>query len=127
MEHKIKILIVEDNPHIRHLMAIVLGRSGYEIFEAADALEALEEIVTSPPDLVILDLALPGPGGDELIGRIKADPCIERIPVIVATALPSGEPAVDRAIVAGATQILFKPIELKILLASVNRCLGQDN
>ncbi len=108
-------------------MAVVLGRSGYQIVEASDALEALAEIVRSPPDLIIVDLALPGVRGDELIRRIKADPYAERIPVIVNTALPLGEPAVEGAIAAGASQILFKPTELKILLASVNRYLGQHN
>jgi|SRR6476646_5970681 CheY-like chemotaxis protein len=116
-----KILIVEDNSAVRELMAVVLRRSGYEVFEAGDGLQGTEQAGSLYPDLIIVDLGLPGFGGDELIACIKADYRTAAIPAIVNTACPPNNPAVKRAIAAGAAEILFKPTELKLLLAAVSR------
>ena len=116
-----KILIVEDNSAVRELMAVLLRRSGYQVFEAADGLQGLEQIGSLQPDIVIVDLGLPKLGGDELIARIKADPRTVAIPAIVNTAFPAHDAAVKRAIAAGAAEVLFKPTELKLLLAAVSR------
>jgi CheY-like chemotaxis protein len=116
-----RILIVDDNQATRELRATILWRSGYEVFEAAEALKALEQVVSLDPDLIIVDLGLKGLGGDEFIARVKADPSREAIPVIVNTAFPKGAPVVEHAILAGAAEILFKPTELKTLQNAVNR------
>jgi CheY-like chemotaxis protein len=116
-----RILIVEDNSAVRELMGIVLRRSGYDVFEAADGLQALDQIGLLHPEIIIVDLGLPVLSGDQVIARIKADPGTVTIPVIVNTAFPAHDPAVRHAIAAGAAEILFKPTELKLLLAAVSR------
>src|SRR5689334_3488944 len=101
-----RILLVEDNAGLRELMAIVLTRSGYEVFEAGDGLAALDLAVTRHPDLLIVDLLLPsGLTGDEVIAQLKTNPETRSMPVIVTTALPQGDPLVKRALAAGALEV----------------------
>ena len=64
MACKKRILVVEDNPDSRHLLALVLGRSGYDIAEAANGLDALAQVRAIHPDLIFMDLGLPGMTGD---------------------------------------------------------------
>jgi CheY-like chemotaxis protein len=106
MACKKRILIVEDNADSRELLALMLRRSGYDIAEAATGLAAIDQARATHPDLVIMDLGLPGITGDEATGRQKADPSTRDIPVIVNTAFPKGELLVDRAMAAGASEIL---------------------
>jgi CheY-like chemotaxis protein len=116
-----RILLVEDNDGLRELMTIVLRRAGYQVFEAADDIAALDLALAHPPALVIVDLRLPGLSGDEVILRMKSHPATQSIPVIVTTALPQGDPLVKRALAAGALEVFFKPIDLKTLLQKVTR------
>ena len=111
MGGKSRILVVEDNLDVRRLMALVLGRSGYEVVEAATGIEALEQTYATHPDLIIMDLSIPTMTGDEVTARIKADPTTKNIPIIVNTAYHKGV-FVERAVAAGAVEILYKPTEL---------------
>ena len=123
MDYKSKLLIVEDNTDARELMAIVLQRSGFEIVEAANGLEALERTLDNRPDLIIMDIGLPKMTGDQVTARIKADPSTADIPVIVNTAFNDGA-YIQRAIAAGAAEVLRKPTELKVLIHVVRRHLA---
>lgn len=116
-----KVLIVEDNSDVRELMMLFLRREGYEIAEAATGPAALEQAHITHPDVIIMDLGLPGMDGDEATARLKADPFTRDIPIIVNTAFPTGAPIVNRAVAAGAAEILHKPIDLKTLLDTVCR------
>jgi two-component system cell cycle response regulator DivK len=86
MACKKRILIVEDNSDSRDLLALLLTRSGYEVAEATTGLAAIEQTRVTRPDLIIMDLGLPGITGDEATARLKADPSTRDIPVIVNTA-----------------------------------------
>ncbi|HEY7221257.1 MAG TPA: response regulator [Candidatus Binatia bacterium] len=119
---KKKILIVEDISDCRELLTIFLRRSGYEIIEASTGLEAIEQARATSPDLVIMDLGLPGINGDEATARLKADPITRDIPVIINTAFHKGA-IVEHALAAGAAEILQKPIGFKTLLEAVRRYL----
>jgi CheY-like chemotaxis protein len=121
MACKKKILIVEDNSEVRELMVLVLRRAGYDVAEAATGLAAIDQTRATRPDLVIMDLGLPGITGDEATARLKADPSTRDIPVIVNTAFPKGAPPVERAIAVGAAEILYKPTSLKTLQEVVRR------
>src|SRR6266542_5824877 len=127
MACKKKILIVEDNSEVRELMVLVLRRAGYDVAEAATGPAAIEQTRATRPDLVIMDLGLPGITGDEATARLKADPSTRDIPVIVNTAFPKGAPPVERALAAGAAEILYKPTNLKTLLEMVHRYLSSDH
>ncbi len=122
MGGKSRILIVEDNSDVRRLMALVLGRSGYEVVEAATGTEALDQTRATHPDLIIMDLSIPKMTGDEVTACIKADPATRNIPIIVNTAYHKGL-FVERALAAGAVEILYKPTELKVFLDTIHRHL----
>jgi len=126
MACKKRILIVEDNADSRELLALMLRRSGYDIAEATTGLAAIDQARATHPDLVIMDLGLPGITGDEATGRLKADPYTRDIPVIVNTAFPKGAPLVERAMAAGAAEILYKPTNLKNLEEVVRRYLSSE-
>lgn len=127
MAGKKRILVVEDNPDSRSLLALVLGRSGYEIAEAATGLDAIDQAHATHPDLIIMDLGLPGITGDEATARLKADEATRHIPVIVNTAFHRGSIQVERALAAGAAQVLHKPTPLKVFQQVAAQYLSDDS
>ena len=122
---KPKVLIVEDNPDARQLLVMVLGREDYEVIEARNASEALHQASTQHPDLILMDLGLPGMTGDEVTARIRGDPCTAHIPIIVDTAFDPRAPIVKRAFEAGADQIFYKPLNFKLLRQAIRRLIAQ--
>ena len=126
MASKKRILIVEDNADSRELLALLLRRAGYDVTEAATGLEAIDQTHAVRPDLIIMDLGLPGITGDEATARLKADPSTRDIPVIVNTAFNKGAAIVERAIAVGAAEILYKPIGFKAFQELVLRYLPSD-
>lgn len=84
----VKILIVEDHPDAREILKVQIEIIGYEVVEAASGEEALNKAVTEHPDLVIMDLGLPGISGLEATTKLKADPETAGIPVVAYTAWP---------------------------------------
>ena len=111
-----KILVVEDNPDARELLVMVLAHAGYEVVEAANGSEALHNATTYHPDLILMDLGLPGMQGDEVMSRIRSDPRLASIPIVITTAFDRNSDIVKRAIKAGADEVLFKPTDFKTLL-----------
>jgi CheY-like chemotaxis protein len=120
---KKKILVVDDNSEIRKLLMLRLEELDYDIVEAATGQEGLEQARATTPNLIIMDLAMPGSTGDEAIVSLKADPLTRDIPVIVLTAFLRGA-LVDRAIAAGAAEILHKPVNFKWLELVLQRYLS---
>lgn len=123
MAGKKKILIVEDHSDIRRLMAFFLERIGYDVVEAETGLAAIERANATQPDLIMMDLGLPDITGDEAIARLKVDPSTKHIPVIVITAYYEGAPLVESALAAGACEVLYKPVALRILEDTLLRLL----
>ena len=116
-----KILIVDDEPAIRFLISATLEDEGYELFEAADGLEASELIQENRPDLVILDVMMPGLTGYELCSRIKQDPVTQKIQVIMLTAKAQEQDKLQSR-QAGADYYLrkpFSPMELTQVVADL--------
>ena len=118
---------MEDIADCRELLALLLRRSGCEVDEATAALPAVKQAHATRPDLIIMDLSLPGITGDEATVRLKNDPSTRDIPVIVYTALHPNSPLVKRAISAGAAEILYKPISLAVFQETVLRYLSGDS
>jgi CheY-like chemotaxis protein len=127
MACKKRILIAEDDADSRELLVLVLRRSGYEVAEATTGLAAIEQTRATRPDLIIMDLGLPGITGDEATARLKADPSTRDIPVIVNTAFHKGAVPVERALAAGAAEILYKPTPLKVFEEVARRYLSSDH
>jgi CheY-like chemotaxis protein len=117
-----KILIVEDHPTMREAMRLVLEGEGFEIDEAADGQAALDRVRADPPDLVFLDMNIPGSSGAEVLMQIKADPATDGVKVIIVTA--DGEEGRERAIEMGADEYFTKPFSPITLLQTVERVLS---
>jgi len=117
-----RILIVEDHPTMREAMRLVLEGEGFVIDEAADGQRALEMMRTEPPDLVFLDMNMPGSSGAEVLTEIRADPVTAGIRVIVVTA--DGEEGRARAMAIGADEYFTKPFSPITLLSTVEQVLS---
>ncbi|MEI8165013.1 MAG: GAF domain-containing protein, partial [Chloroflexales bacterium] len=116
------ILIVEDDAIIRRVYHDVLVSAGYRLSLAGSGEEAIAYLQLITPDLILLDLGLPGLSGDELIRRVKADRVKPFIPVIIISA--HGELATSvSSLDAGADDFLVKPVEIDELLARVRAML----
>jgi CheY-like chemotaxis protein len=117
-----RILIVEDHPTMREAMRLVLEGEGFAIEEAADGRTALESIRNAAPDLVFLDLNIPGTTGADVLSSLKGDPATSGIRVIVVTA--TGEEGREAALRLGADEYFTKPFSPIALLRTVERVLG---
>ena len=113
-----KILIVDDEPRIREVLMRFLAREGYEPRAAESGEEALEAIRAEPPDLVLLDLRLPGVDGFEVCRRLKENPTTALIPVTILTGNQETETH-TRGIEAGADDFITKPFDYALLRARV--------
>jgi DNA-binding response OmpR family regulator len=102
-----KILIVEDDRFLRELIARKLRNEGYEVLEAVDGEEGLKRIKEEKPDLILLDLILPGIDGFEVLAKAKEDPDTTQIPVIILSNLGQRE-EVEKGLKLGAIDYLIK-------------------
>lgn len=117
-----RMLIVEDHPTMREALRLVLESEDLEIVEAGDGTTALELARRDPPDLVLLDLHIPGTPGEEVLAALKADPSTARARVIVVTA--TGEEGRARALAVGADAYFTKPFSPSALLQAVEQARG---
>lgn len=102
-----KILVVEDDKFVRELIVQKLTEEKFEVSSAKDGEEGVKKTESEKPDLILLDLILPGIDGFEVLSRIRKNPLIEKIPVIILSNL--GEKVdVDRGIKLGANDYLIK-------------------
>jgi putative two-component system response regulator len=111
-----RILIVEDNPSISHMLRHALLAEGYRVAAVEDGLEALEQVAAERPDLILLDLGLPHMAGDEVCRRLKGDPSTHLIPVVMLTAQGEFQSKLD-AWEYGADEFLTKPFHLAEVMA----------
>jgi two-component system alkaline phosphatase synthesis response regulator PhoP len=113
-----KVLVVDDEKDIVELVAYNLGRNGYEAIVAYDGNEAMEVAAKELPELIILDLMIPGIDGTEVARRLKADSQTARIPIVMLTA-KGEETDVVVGLTLGADDYVTKPFSMKVLLARV--------
>src|SRR5580698_10556971 len=117
-----KILIVDDESGARAALEFLLRREGFEVRDAADGPSALQECATFRPDLILLDIMMPGMNGFEVCRHIKATPETRLTPVVLVTGLTTTEDRI-MGINAGADDFLSKPIDLNELLARTRSLL----
>ena len=119
-----KILIVEDDPDIRELLRFNLEKAGYTLFLAEDGEKALTLARKHSPDIILLDLMLPGVDGLEVCRTLKKDPELQRIPVIMVTA--KGE-ELDRVVglELGADDYVVKPFSLREVVLRIRKILDR--
>jgi adenylate cyclase len=116
------ILVVDDDPSIRRMFQLLLNDTGYRVSTVTSGEEALAFLELVTPDLVLMDLMLPGISGQQVTERIKADTSKPFIPVILVTARNDPKSKVT-ALDAGADDFLVKPVEFAELLARVRAML----
>jgi len=117
------ILIVEDNEMNRDMLSRRLERRGYRVLLAVDGEQGIAVTQTEAPDLILMDMSLPVVDGWEATRRLKADPALQRIPIIALTAHAMANDR-DKALEAGCDDYDTKPIELPRLLAKIEALLA---
>ncbi len=115
------ILVVDDTPQNVRLAEALLAPGGYHVVAAGSGPEALDRIATMPPDLMLLDLLMPGMDGFAVCRAIRENPATAILPVIMVTA--SGDEQKVRAIEAGADDFISRPINQAELLARIRSLL----
>jgi CheY-like chemotaxis protein len=118
------VLLVEDEDQLRRVMKDLLERDGYRVAEARDGAQALDEVDRHAPDLIMLDLNLPGLDGYGVLQRLRSRPSTSRIPVIVLTAKGDEDNEV-RVFQLGADDFLTKPFRAKALSARLDAVLSR--
>jgi len=109
-DHPARVLIVDDEPHNRQLLEVMLATGGYLVQTAASGEEALAIVAQQPPDLILLDVMMPGMDGYEVTAKLKSGPATRNVPVIIITALDDRD-ARMRGLNAGAEDFLSKPVD----------------
>ena len=120
-----RILVVEDDADVRLGYHIRLKANGYDVFFATDATSSISEARKHQPDLIIVDLGVPGGDGFIVIERLKANIHLAVVPIIVVSARDRYQNK-DRALQAGANAFLQKPVDDNELLAIIRQLLGES-
>ena len=111
-----RVLVIDDDAGIRNFVSQALHEEGYEVSQAANGNEALSEVGKTKPDLILLDVRMPGVDGWQVLDELRSA-AGHQTPVVVMTASYSGQ---DRALQSGAQGYLAKPFELADLLECVD-------
>jgi len=122
------ILVVDDDPHFVEAVRVILADAGYAVETACDGNEGGAKVAECNPDLVILDVMMPGKDGFELCSELKKDPLRSAIPIIMLTAvgenIPRSRYAVSDGLSMEAEDYIPKPVEPGVLLDRVKALLG---
>lgn len=117
-----RILVVEDNVINRRLVRDILEYRGHEVIEASTVHEGLSLIHGHTPDLVVLDIQIPGGGGEALLKEIRQDPQLSGLPVVAVTALAMRGDK-ERLLRAGFDRYISKPIDTRAFGPTLEACL----
>jgi DNA-binding response OmpR family regulator len=118
------VLLVEDEEQLRRVMKDLLQREGYRVAEARDGIQALDEVDRFAPDVIILDLNLPGLDGYGVLAQLRSRPATREIPVMVLTAKGDEDNEV-RVFDLGADDFVTKPFRARALTARLEAVLGR--
>jgi DNA-binding response OmpR family regulator len=118
--------VVDDQPDIRLMCRVNLQLEGYEVLEAGDGDAGLEKVRTEHPDLVLLDVMMPGLDGWQFMEAIKADPKTAEVPIVLLTARVQREDEI-RGWLSGAADYLPKPFNPSTLTEVVRRTLLSEH
>jgi len=119
------VLVVDDEPMARTLLRLMLVRAGFNVYEAEDGYDALEKVEKNPPDVVLLDVMMPGMDGFTVCEKLRAGAATANIPVIMLSA-KTGLDSINQGLRAGATVYLTKPISPEELTRHVQDALSDS-
>jgi two-component system alkaline phosphatase synthesis response regulator PhoP len=125
------ILVVDDEPHVREYLRMILEDAGFRVLTAGDGQEALEIVRSDRPDFISLDLVMPRMSGHKLLYELRRDPSLSRIPFMIVTAHAGDEMGkqkmddlLENRIISGPGTYLEKPVNPTTYLRSIKRALG---
>jgi DNA-binding response OmpR family regulator len=118
------VLVVDDDPDVCDLVTYKLEQSGFEVRRASDGDAALREVAKKVPDLVLLDVMMPGISGLEVLERLRSGPATAGIPVVMLTA-KAQENDVERGFELGADDYVVKPFSPRELVRRVTAVLSR--
>jgi PAS domain S-box-containing protein len=121
-----RILLVEDNPIGMMVTSDYLDAKGYKVIEAGNGFEAIKQAHEQKPDLILMDIQMPGMDGIETIKLLRSEPEFVHIPIIAITALAMQGDR-ERCLAAGATEYMSKPVSLKNLMEVMENLLQSDS
>lgn len=112
------ILICDDDEGILDVTSMVLLSYGYKVVPVINSLEAVEKVQAEKPDLIILDLWMPGINGEQVANALKNDPVTSDIPILIISASRDGKQIAERC---GASDFIEKPFDIKTLTSRVKQ------
>jgi PleD family two-component response regulator len=121
-----KILIIEDDVITTKIISHILGQNNFVVGSSQDAEEGLKKVLKGKPDLILLDIMLPGMDGYQLLARLKANKETSHIPVIILSSL-AGERDVIKGLEKGASDYVLKPFSPQILFFKIKKILALKN
>ncbi|WP_163559507.1 response regulator [Halomonas sp. NO4] len=120
-----KVLVVDDEPNIVLSLEFLMQQAGFEVITAEDGEAALAAVGDSTPDLVLLDISLPGISGFDVLEQLRGDPHHRRLPIIMLTA-HGREVEREKGLALGADDYVTKPFSTQALVEKVKALLAED-
>lgn len=120
-----KVLLVDDDADVRYMTRVNLHFEGFEVVEASDGYEAIDLAQSERPDIVVLDVMMPGRDGLQVLRDLRADATLEDVPVVLLSAR-AGREAETEGWEVGATAYVTKPFTVSGLAATLRKLLEQD-
>ena len=114
-----RVLLAEDEPNIILSLSFLLEREGFVVTSEMNGQAALQQVLATPPDVMVLDVMLPGIDGFEILRRMRATPDGKRVPVLMLTAKGQREDR-ENALAAGANRFITKPFANADVIAAVH-------
>ncbi|MDX1464288.1 MAG: response regulator [Halomonas sp.] len=119
-----KVLVVDDEPNIVLSLEFLMQQAGFEVDTAEDGESALSRIAEAAPDLLLLDISLPGISGFDVLERLRADPAHARLPIVMLTA-HGREVEREKGLALGADDYVTKPFSTQALVEKVKTLLAE--
>ncbi|TLF52888.1 response regulator [Halomonas urmiana] len=119
-----KVLVVDDEPNIVLSLEFLMQQAGFEVDTAEDGESALARIAEAAPDLLLLDISLPGISGFDVLERLRADPAHARLPIVMLTA-HGREVEREKGLALGADDYVTKPFSTQALVEKVKTLLAE--
>jgi DNA-binding response OmpR family regulator len=120
-----KVLVVDDEPNIVLSIEFLMQQAGFDVVTAEDGESALERVAETPPDLILLDISLPGISGFDVLEQLRNDPRHARLPIIMLTA-HGREVEREKGLALGADDYVTKPFSTQALVEKVKTLLAED-
>ena len=118
-----RVLVIEDEPNITEAISFILSRDGWTVHIHSDGVTAVERVRATPPDLVILDVMLPGRSGFDILRELRASPDTADLPVMMLTARGAAKDR-EMALSLGASHFMTKPFSNSEVLSHVRTLAG---